>query len=265
MRITLFTSNQPRHIALARTLSKVCDELFVLQETKTSFAGKRDAIHAASPSMDAYFGHVASAERASFPPNMYLPVNTRSMALFMGDLSFFPLETFGEALNADLFVVFGASYIRGPLADFLVERRCVNIHMGVSPYYRGSACNFWAMYDRRPEMVGATIHLLSRGLDSGPILFHAMPRVDTVDGFVLGMRAVRAAHDGLAARIADGSLLEIEPVSQDRGLELRYTRSREFTDEVARSYLQEQMLPDDIFTSLSRRREALALKDPVVV
>ena len=46
--------------------------------------------------------------------------------------------------------------------------------MGVSPYYRGADCNFWALYDNNPHYVGATIHLLSKGLDSGPILYHAL-------------------------------------------------------------------------------------------
>ena len=33
--------------------------------------------------------------------------------------------------------------------------------MGVSPYYRGCDCNFWALYDNNPHLVGATIHICS--------------------------------------------------------------------------------------------------------
>ena len=49
--------------------------------------------------------------------------------------------------------------------------------MGVSPYYRGTSCNFWAIYDDNPSYVGSTIHLLSKGLDSGDILFHCIPLI----------------------------------------------------------------------------------------
>src|SRR5690606_39404976 len=73
-----------------------------------------------------------------------------------------PIYVLADALDSDVYVVFGASYIRGPLIDYLVARGAINIHMGVSPYYRGSSCNFWALYDGRPEYVGATIHKLSR-------------------------------------------------------------------------------------------------------
>ena len=265
MRITLFTCNQPRHMSLIHTLAEVADELFVVQETKTSFAGKREAVHPKSDVMEAYFARVMAAERQVFDAPAFSPGNAQSMALFMGDLSFFPLETFGPALDADVFMVFGASYIRGDLADYLVEKRCVNIHMGVSPYYRGSACNFWALYDGRPELVGATIHILSKGLDSGPILFHAMPRPGEIDGFLLGMQAVRAAHVALAERIRDGSVLQLDSVPQDRGLELRYTRSRDFTDDVAREYLDRLLEPKDIHAVLDKPRTDFPLKDAVFV
>ena len=46
--------------------------------------------------------------------------------------------------------------------------------MGISPYYRGTDCNFWALYDNNSHLVGSTIHYLSKGIDSGPILYHAI-------------------------------------------------------------------------------------------
>ena len=73
------------------------------------------------------------------------------------------------ALSSDIYIVFGASFIKGWLVDFLIKNKAINIHMGLSPYYRGSSCNFWAMYDNNPNYVGATIHYLSKGLDSGEI------------------------------------------------------------------------------------------------
>ena len=65
------------------------------------------------------------------------------------------------ALKSDLFIVFGSSFIKNEwLINFLIKK-AINIHMGLSPFYKGSSCNFWALYDN-PEHVGATIHYLSR-------------------------------------------------------------------------------------------------------
>ena len=58
-----------------------------------------------------------------------------------------------------------------------IKNKTLNIHMGISPYYRGTDCNFWALYDNNPHLVGATIHLLSKGLDSGAMLYHALSQI----------------------------------------------------------------------------------------
>ena len=96
------------------------------------------------------------------------------MPLGIGDLNFCTMDKLKEFLKSDLYIVFGSSYIKNDLAKFLVRKKAINIHMGISPFYRGTDCNFWALFDNNPHLVGATIHRLSLGLDSGPILYHAL-------------------------------------------------------------------------------------------
>ena len=93
-----------------------------------------------------------------------------------GNLNKYSINSLSNFLNSDVYIIFGSSFIKGELIDFLIERKAINIHAGVSPYYRGTACNFWALYDDNPHLVGATIHLISKGLDSGPILYHAISK-----------------------------------------------------------------------------------------
>ena len=38
--ITVFTSNQPRHVSLIKELSKVCDKVFAIIESNTVHPGK---------------------------------------------------------------------------------------------------------------------------------------------------------------------------------------------------------------------------------
>jgi methionyl-tRNA formyltransferase len=254
MRITVFTSNQPRHTSLIEQLASIADDVFAVQECNTIAPGEVADFFGKSDVMRAYFSRVIAAEREVFGGARFLPKNVRSIPIKMGDLNRLSMDQLGEALASDLFVVFGASYIKGPLIDHLVARRALNIHMGVSPYYRGSSTNFWALYDRRPEYVGATIHLLSRGLDSGPILFHALPKAEAIDAFALGMRAVKAAHVGLVERIKNGSIFDLPPIDQDKSRELRYTRNADFTDEVAKEYLARLLPPQQISQLLQQRR-----------
>jgi hypothetical protein len=253
MKITLFTSNQPRHIALIDALSGIASEMCVVQECNTLFPGRVAGSFQASDVMAAYFERVTVAERAIFGPPMFSSEGARILALRMGDLNLLELDVLAPALKADVYIVFGASYIRGALCDFLVKHRAYNIHMGVSPYYRGSSTNFWPLFDGRPEFVGATIHLLTQGLDSGPILFHALPGVEAVDPFRLGMKAVRIAHEAFLRFLSDGTLAKFEPVVQDKRLEIRYTRGVDFTNAVAQEYLERLPTPEQIKAALEVR------------
>ena len=87
-------------------------------------------------------------------------------------------------------------------------------------YYRGADCNFWALYDNNPHLVGATKHLLLKGLDSGPILYHAMSDIKT-DPFEYSMSSVKSAFHSLAKKIKDKSIFSITPLIQNLDLEIR--------------------------------------------
>lgn len=258
MNITIFTSNQPRHVALIDALASVADRVYAIQECNTVYPGQVADFFAKSAVMQEYFSHVMAAERAVFGPPTF-PRNSRNnvsqFAIKMGDLSRMTPADLGPAMQADLFIVFGASFIRGPLCQHLVDRRAINIHMGISPQYRGSSCNFWALYDDNPHLVGATLHLLSDGLDSGPILRHALPPVDIDDGFVLGMAAVAAAHTALLDLIQLGKIDTSSAIPQERQHQISYTRHADFTDAVAAQYLAR---PD----ARGALRRQLAARDP---
>ena len=187
--------------------------------------------------MQEYFSHVLAAQDFVFGQPKFLPSNVSQLALALGDLNHISLDVLKDVLEADVFVVFGASFIKGALCEALVERQAINIHMGISPFYRGHSCNFWALNDGRPELVGATIHRLSKGLDSGDMLYHVFPRPEAVDQFVYGMLSVKAAHRALRDKIKSGEVFKAESVKQNKGLHIRYSREADVTDDVAQQYL----------------------------
>lgn len=253
MKITVFTSNQPRHIALIESLASIADQVFAIQECNTVFPGKVEDFFKKTDIMQDYFSHVIAAEQKVFGDLQFTSNNVTQLALKSGDLNRVDLQTLSPALNSDYYIIFGSSFIKGPLCDFLVKNGAINIHMGVSPYYRGSSCNFWAIYDGNPELVGATIHMLSKGLDSGDMLYHVFPKAEIVDPFVIGMNAVKSAHNSLVDNIKSGFIKELLPVKQNKENEIRYTRNRDFNDVVAKEYLENLPNPLDIKNKLENR------------
>jgi folate-dependent phosphoribosylglycinamide formyltransferase PurN len=238
MKITVFSSNQPRHLSLARELGKISDQVFFISEVNTIFPGKIADFFKKTETMQRYFDNVIKSEKNVFGDIGFLPNNVRTLAVKSGDLNLLDRAQMQEALESDVYVVFGASYIKGWLIDFLVQNNAINIHMGISPYYRGSSCNFWALYDNNPSYVGATIHMLSKGLDSGDMLFHCLPKyIEGDTPFDFTMRSVLAAHYGLCESISDCSIFSAERVSQNKSKELRSTKNADFTDVEANEFL----------------------------
>ncbi len=142
MKITVLTSNQPRHLSLIADLADIAEEVFAVQECSTVFPGEVEDFYRRSDVMKKYFARVIDAEGRVFGRPRFHPGRVRSLALKMGDVSRLPLEALAPALAADVFVVFGASYIRGPLVDALIQKGAINIHMGTSPYYRAARAIF---------------------------------------------------------------------------------------------------------------------------
>ena len=242
MKITLFTSNKNRHNYLINLLSEVSDELFVVQECGTIFPGIIPGHYQVSPIMKKYFENVNNAQYQLFG-NSYVnnkKKNIKILSMVSGDLNKCSIKLLSDFLKSNVYVVFGSSYIKGELVDFLVKQKAINIHAGVSPYYRGTDCNFWALYDDNTHLVGTTIHLLSKGLDNGPILYHAMSNLKT-NPFEYTMSSVKSAFHSIAERIKDGSIFKIKALIQDKKKEIRYSKKIDFKEEIVREYFEKKI------------------------
>lgn len=231
MKITLFTSNKPRHNYLINFLSKYCKQIYVIQECSTIFPGYLSGIYPKGTNMKKYFKKVHYAERKIFGNEVISGKNINILPIQANDLNCLKLKEIKSFLKSDLYIVFGSSYIKGSLVNFLIKNRAINIHMGISPYYRGTDCNFWAMYDDKPKLVGATIHLLSKGLDSGKMIAHAISE-EINNPFIYTMSTVKSAFFLLRKLIKNKTYKNIKVTKQNKKLELRYSRKNEFDEKI---------------------------------
>ena len=233
MNITLITSDQIRHNYLVNLLSNIATKLNVIQEKKTFFSNQNKI----SNLMKNYFLKVDDAQKKVFG-NAAIDKknkNIKLLSLENKELEKCSLNSLSDFLNSDIFIVFGSSFIKKDLVNFLIDHKALNIHLGISPYYRGTDCNFWALFDNNPHLVGATIHLLSKGIDSGPILYHALSEIKE-DPFIYTMSAVKSAFESIAQKIENKTIFEHTPEIQDKSKEIKYSKKNEFNDEVIKKF-----------------------------
>lgn len=83
-------------------------------------------------------------------------------------------------LNPRVIAVHSTSIIRQELIQAF-PRRIINLHAGLSPYYRGAGTNLFPFYNEELEFVGMTVHYLDEGIDSGDIILQGRPEFEEGD------------------------------------------------------------------------------------
>ncbi len=73
-------------------------------------------------------------------------------------------------------IVIGTSILRAPVLEAAGEM-ILNVHGGYLPYYRGNHCFFFALYHGAFDKVGATIHFVDPGIDTGDIVEVVVPAI----------------------------------------------------------------------------------------
>jgi methionyl-tRNA formyltransferase len=155
-------------------------------------------------------------------------------------------------LDPDVVLVFGTGLLRTGIIDRF-GGRIINLHLGLSPYYRGAGTNFWPLVNREPEYVGATIHYLDAGIDTGPLIAHSRPEMAPGDGpHEIGNKAIVAAADVLVAAASAHVRGFVRPVPQSGGGRL-YQRKDVSASAVLR--LRENFATGMIPEYLARRSE----------
>tara|TARA_Y100000816_G_scaffold291312_1_gene282308 strand:- start:2123 stop:2914 length:792 start_codon:yes stop_codon:yes gene_type:complete len=242
MKITLITSDQPRHIYFTNLLNSICSDFFLIQEKKLKIDGRlNEKNKKLSENKKKYFDKVKDAENKVFGEKIKLNENiTNKLSIKLGQLNKKPLKSLTKFLDSDIYVVFGSSYIKSDLIDFLIKKKALNIHMGVSPFYRGTDCNFWALNDNNPHLVGGTIHYISKGLDSGPILYHAISSIKE-DPFLYTMSTVKSAFISLVEKIEKNKIFNHKPINQDKKREIRYSKKNDFDEKVICNFLEKKI------------------------
>jgi len=88
---------------------------------------------------------------------------------------------FVQEIAPDVVVIFGCDLIRSPLMDVLPEHT-LNVHLGLSPRYRGAATLFWPFYFLEPNHAGSTLHYIVAEPDAGAIVHQVVPNLEATDG-----------------------------------------------------------------------------------
>ena len=92
--------------------------------------------------------------------------------------------------------IFGPDMIKEPILSNLPQVK-MNLHLGLSPWYKGSATLFWPFYFLQPQYAGITLHNISEKPDQGDIFHQSTPKLSLGDGIhdVAAKAVIQARED----------------------------------------------------------------------
>jgi methionyl-tRNA formyltransferase len=209
MRAAVLTSTALRHQYFLQTIAGAFDVCAALHQAKGSAYG---ALREQSPTVAQHFRRIAEAEEAEFGP---VVKDANATLRTVADINDPVLMQRVRDAGVEVVLLFGTAILATPWLNTF-PNRIVNLHLGLAPFYRGSATLFWPFVNGELECVGATIHLAVQKVDAGAIL--ARIKADPLPGdqyYNLTTRLIRRAIEAVpdtARRYLRG---EIAPIPQE--------------------------------------------------
>jgi hypothetical protein len=105
---------------------------------------------------------------------------TNYLSIRCGEINNGKFFSFMGSLRPDIIAVLGSSVIK-PAIISIPSVAMINLHSGLSPYYRGVWSYGWPIVNGEPECIGATVHHVNAGIDTGDIIYQTRPRLDDAD------------------------------------------------------------------------------------
>lgn len=87
-----------------------------------------------------------------------------------------------RSISPDLIIVNGTRILNKKLLE-ATSAKIINMHLGITPKYRGVHGAYWALYNHDREHAGVTVHLVDEGIDTGGILHQDIIEITDCDNY----------------------------------------------------------------------------------
>jgi len=119
-----------------------------------------------------------------------------------------------KSINPDFVFVNGTRIISKKVLN-CINSKFINIHVGITPKYRGVHGGYWALYNNDSHLFGTTLHYIDSGIDTGGIIAQKVIQISKSDNFatypiiqfVLGLNLLEESIH----KIKTNSVEEIKP------------------------------------------------------
>jgi folate-dependent phosphoribosylglycinamide formyltransferase PurN len=259
-RVAVLTGSELRHrfvrkaLALSAGIDVVCSVCESLEGSLIDRVAHKDD----APRQSAHLAAREQSERVFFGAfDQTAPDRSHPIEVPRGAINERTVIDQVASAAPDVIVSYGCSILR---EDFLAAfpHRILNVHLGLSPYYRGGGTNFWPLVNGEPEFVGVTFMHIDAGVDTGEIIHQMRASIRPGDDpHQIGNRLIADMVPVLAQLVTHFDALP--PMPQPKGIAGREYKMRDLTeDAVATLYARFSAGLVDTYLATAAERQARA-------
>lgn len=185
MKLVLFSGTHPRHLFVNREVAKLFDDVLI-------FVMQREALITSPPigvsKHDENLFNLHFNRRNEVESRIYGQLDWKSefkgkKVRFLDPTGLNSIDTVKilKEFGADIAFIFGVNIIKNPVLECLPKDK-VNLHLGLSPWYKGGATLYWPFYHLQPQFAGVTFHQITERPDAGEIIHQSVPILSSRDG-----------------------------------------------------------------------------------
>jgi len=184
MKLLLFSGTHPRHLFINSEIIKHFDEIFVVIMHREGLIPP-PPLNLNPEDKSNFIKHFKNRyikEKEAYGELSHEDVfkSHEKIIIDPDDLNSAKILKKVKEFNADLCMIFGVNLILDPVLSELPKNK-INIHLGLSPWYKGGATLFWPFYFLQPNYAGVTIHQITKNADEGEIIHQFVPKLDFGD------------------------------------------------------------------------------------
>jgi len=180
-----------------------------------------------------------------------------------------------RSLQPDILLIYGTGIVAQKVLS-VVRRIALNMHTGISPYYRGCDCAFWPVHNEELHLLGATVHECTNNIDGGRIFGIARATLHADDClFAIFARCVQAGADLYVRTVQELLVSNLEGATQDlslgqeykafmRNVSAEWKTRRKVKQGLVRRYVERLPNANDVVLEKAHHQPGRELKDSVV-
>jgi|688.fasta_scaffold462786_2 folate-dependent phosphoribosylglycinamide formyltransferase PurN len=165
-RVLILTGSKPRHLFFVSTVSKFFKIGAIICENKNSYISANNGINSVAKKHNI---NLTSYENKYFKTTNLIFSKHPNLKIEEGEINSKHVIDWSKTIDYDFIAVFGSGILKESWFKDQ-SKPIINLHLGLSPVYRGSATLFWPFYNEDLDNLGTTIHLVDAGIDTGPII-----------------------------------------------------------------------------------------------